>query len=277
MTIIAPLQAVGDTIHGRMCPLYSFDRGEKIHMVGSSIPFTSGGISFLITATHVCVDGRGQFIPRFTWGTGGPRPLRNQRLMWEHRPGRPDFDIALLALSDEDRADLETCYNFSDPTVTANVKPKTPGIHYIIAGYPSARNRMRSCMEIPPARATYLVTDNILEVSALKLSEKTDSHHFALGIKAGEVRTLDSQPFRMPKPQGMSGGGIWRLDIDVRTKLATSPLLVGIGIEYHKSKEAFVASRIQLAIPLVHDLLSIISGSQPRDVIVLGNRNSDDG
>lgn len=58
----------------------------------------------------------------------------------------------------------------------------------------------------------------------------------------------------------MSGGGIWRLDIDIPNRLATTPLLVGIGIEHHKSKGIFVATRVQQAIPLLQDLIEFVNG-----------------
>jgi hypothetical protein len=36
--------------------------------------------------------------------------------------------------------------------------------------------------------------------------------------------------------------------------------LVGIGIEYHKTKQVFVATRVQAAIPLVNDLYKLERG-----------------
>lgn len=240
-------------------------------MVGSAIPFMSGNLAFLVTAAHVCLDYRKRVVPLFTWGSEGPRALRQQRLAWEYKPGTtPDADIALIALTADDVADLSKCYQFSDPDSVATIKAVTPGVHYMIAGYPSTRNKVKSRAEAPPALATYLITGNIQPITTLTtLTDKTDDHHFALCFKGEEVRTLDGQPFRVPKPQGMSGGGVWRLDIDFRTKLTTTPLLVGIGIEYHRSEATFVASRIQNAIPLAHDLVSILSGLTPEDALTL--------
>lgn len=277
MTLLAPLQAIGDTIHRRMCPLYSFDDGGRIHMVGSAVPFTSGNVSFLITAAHVCLDRRKQVIPLFTWGTDGPRVLRQQRLAWEYKPNQtPDPDIALIALSEDDVADLSGRYQFSYPGTVTTTKAVTPGVHYLLAGYPSVRNRVKSRHFSPPALATYLVTGNIQSVAGLNLNDKTDAHHFALCFKGDEVRSVSGDPFRVPKPQGMSGGGVWRLDIDVLSKLATTPLLVGIGIEYYKPDQIFVVSRIQNAIPLAHDLVHLLSGVTPRDILTLEEVRAND-
>jgi hypothetical protein len=76
-----------------------------------------------------------------------------------------------------------------------------------------------------------------------------------LRVPRREIRTPQGDHFQLPKPYGMSGGGVWRIDIDIRTQLVTTPLLVGIGIEYHKSRELFVVTRVQAAIPLAQELL----------------------
>jgi hypothetical protein len=52
----------------------------------------------------------------------------------------------------------------------------------------------------------------------------------------------------------MSGGGVWRVEIDTVQRLAKTPSLVGIGVEYHNSRKTFVATRIQAVSPLAWDL-----------------------
>lgn len=232
--------------------------------MGSAVPFDSGGFPFLITAAHVCRDGR----PLVAVGNHGPRVLRQQRLVWEYRRNEtPDRDIALIALSDEDAADLSACYQFSTPATTASATPRIPGVHYLIAGYPAVRNRMKLRGDAPPGRATYLITGNIVPVSTLSVIDKSDASHFALSFHDAEIQGANGTLFRIPKPHGMSGGGVWRLDIDVGAGLATMPMLVGVGIEYLRHTETFVASRIQLAIPLSHDLQALTAGITPADVL----------
>jgi hypothetical protein len=52
----------------------------------------------------------------------------------------------------------------------------------------------------------------------------------------------------------MSGGGVWRVEIDTVEKLVSRPLWVGIGVEYHSAQKTFVATRVQAAAPLAWDL-----------------------
>jgi hypothetical protein len=267
MDLYAPLHDIAGTMHRRICPLYSFDSGGTIHVVGSAVPFSSGGISFLVTAGHVCDDSRRNKLALFTWDDDGPLVLKNAHLMWESKIDHPDPDLALIALTEAEAARLAKAYQFCRPEMTATVKPKAPHIHYVVTGYPSVRNRVKRWLpESPPAMATHLITGDI-HVAGLRFPRKNDESHFAVSFLGANIRRLDGTPFRMPKPQGMSGGGVWQVHVEPGTKLTSSPLLVGIGIEFYKSHQTFVATRIQLAIPLVHDLMSLLSGVQPRDVV----------
>jgi hypothetical protein len=244
-------------MHKRVCPLYSFDAAGKAHMVGSAVPFMDERGSFLITAAHVCFDRFKKPIPLFTWVDSGPLVLREFRIAWDYQPGRmPDADVALLSLSVQDAATLKQSYWFSDSAGVCAALPKTPGVHYLIAGYPFVRNRVTSTELAPPAMATHLITGHIESVQKESFKDKADAHHFALSFPMGQRRTLGGGVFRVPKPQGMSGGGVWRLGIDVATSMATMPQLAGIGIECHKTKEArvFLATRVQLALSLATDL-----------------------
>jgi hypothetical protein len=163
-----------------------------------------------------------------------------------------------MALDDDLADELERVYEFATPAGTSNITTKTPGVHYLIAGYPAERNLMSSTGLIAP-RATHLVSGDIKE-GAYGLPGKSDDVHFVLGHPGKTVPTHAGGRFRVPKVQGMSGGGVWRIEIDIPRKLSTLPSLVGIGIEYHKLQRVFVGTRVQTAIPLVDHLFRLEAG-----------------
>jgi len=104
------------------------------------------------------------------------------------------------------------------------------------------------------------MTGDIREVGELGYPDKTDEYHFAVHLPFDEVPGTDGGMFRVPKPQDMSGGGVWLVDMDMRTRLVRTPiLLVGIGIEYDKRRRLFVATRVEAAIPLLHDLIEYVA------------------
>lgn len=258
--MITTLSEIANTMHKRVCPLYSFDAAGKPFLIGSSVPFLAGTYAFLLTAAHVCFDNKRQPVPLFTWANMTPIPLTRQRVAWNHLAGEtPDPDVALIALSSADVTALRGNYWFSDTSSVSAVQPKTPGVHYLLAGYPFVRNKITTPNMTPPAWATYMITGNIETVDAVEaaqLRDKTDGCHFALTFPPNPIPDLSDRPFRIPKPQGMSGGGVWRLDIDTMNREASRLRLVGIGIEYHPSRNSrvFVATRVQLALALAQDL-----------------------
>jgi hypothetical protein len=259
MALWVPLSAICEPIHRRICPLYTFDYRNRPYVTGTAVPFRIGEFRFLLTAAHACFDSSKTPIPLFTIGATRPHALRGRRGAWEYVPARtPDIDLAVMELEGDAIADLEAEYQFSTPADTSTVKPKTPGIHYLIAGYPAERNRIRSLNSLP-SLATYLITGDIQNTCEMHL-DKLDATHFALGLPGRVVPKLGGGRFRVPKVQGMSGGGVWRIEIDIPRQLATTPLLVGAGIEYHKTKQLFIVTRVQTAIPLIMDLMRLSEG-----------------
>lgn len=255
-----PLNTIGETMYRRVCPLYTFDDAKRVQVVGSAVPFDNGGFQFMITATHVCFDRATKLpIPLFTMGHEEPRFLSGARIAWDYKPGStPDVDLTLIHLPHEEAANLQRQYQFTTPSTTSEPMRKTPRIHYVIAGYPATRNRFVSPKFYPSARATHLITGDVTTVQQLQLPDKSDLTHFAISLPYKTVPTLLGGQFQVPKVSGMSGGGIWRLEIDIARTLADTPLLVGIGIEHHRSKGVFIATRVQQAMPLAHDLRAYV-------------------
>lgn len=259
MTLWVPLATITETMHTRVCPLYTFADNGKAHLTGSAVPLRVGDTGFLVTAAHVCFARLGQPVPLFTWGNEKPRLLAGRRGAWEYQPGAmADVDVGVLALTDEEMSDLGEAYRFVTKSQVATAKPKTPGVHYVLAGYPAARNKVtRNNL---PSVATHIITGDIGDVSAFGGSDKYDGHHFSLGIPGDIIPRFGGGEFRIPKPSGMSGGGVWRIDIDISRQVATSPMLVGIGIEFHKRHHRFIATRLEAAFPLIQDFLDDVPG-----------------
>jgi hypothetical protein len=249
-----PLDTIIETAYRRVCPLYSFDDRNRVYLRGSAVPFATGGLRFLITAAHTCVIDQ-KPVPLFVYGRERPHALTQRRGAWQYRPGvDTDLDVAVIALDDEAADDLQLYHWFCTPADVSVVVPKTPGMHYLIAGYPVSRNRIRPLRYGLPSRATGLITGEIVSVKTSRAVDKGDENHFALAFPHEKVPRAGGGDFHVPPPYGMSGGGVWRLEIDTVRRFAKTPSLVGIGIEYHKAQKVFVATRIQTVAPLALDL-----------------------
>jgi hypothetical protein len=243
-----------ETAYRRIVPLYTFDERGRPYLFASAVPFQSGPHRFLITAAH-CAFEKGEPLPLFVYGESKLHALIELRGAWEHQQGQPDLDIAVIGLSEKCADDLQARHWFSSPEDVSVVKPKTPGLHYLLAGYPASRNKRRPVQFGLPSRAVALITGDICSVKTVQGVNKTEEDHFAIEFPHKTVDTPGGGVFQVPPPYGMSGGGVWRVEIDTIRNLVGTPSLVGIGIEYHKAQKTFVATRVQAAAPLAMDLV----------------------
>ena len=257
-----PLDLLVQTAYRRVVPLYSFDHKDRPCLSASAIPFQIGDRGMLITATHCCFQD-GNPTPLFVYGEKQLHALKEMRGAWEYIPGRtPDADIAVIALEQSCADDLRRRHSFCAPDDVSHVLPKTPGIHYLIIGYPVSRNRRRPPCFGLPSKATALITGDVAGVESVRGTDKTPECHFAIKFPYTRIFTPRGGVFHVPPPYGMSGGGIWRVEIDMIGRLAGRPYLVGVGIEYHKAQKTFVAARVQTAAPLVKDLFDLMQNGK---------------
>jgi hypothetical protein len=102
-----------------------------------------------------------------------------------------------------------------------------------------------------------MVARDLVDLSNLQAADKSNEHHFALTVPTMPIRKLGGGTFHLPQPYGMSGGGVWRFEGDDVNRLISTPRLIGVSIEYHKRENAFLATKVQTAIPLAHDLFDL--------------------
>ena len=249
-----PLKTLINTAYRRVVPLYSFDDRGRPFLLASSVPFEVDGLRFLITAAHACFRNR-RTVPLFVYGEKEPHTLTDLRGAWEYIPGKsPDLDVAVIRLTRECADDLQERHWFSTPSDVRAAGPKAPGVHYLIAGYPSSRNKKKPVQYGLPGRATALVTGDICNVNGVISMDKSDDFHFGIAFPHKKIKDFGGKEFNVPQPYGMSGGGVWCIEIDPMKRLANSGYLVGIGVEYHKISKTFVATRVQAVEPLAREL-----------------------
>src|SRR5205814_205488 len=75
-------------------------------------------------------------------------------------------------------------------------------------------------------------------------------HHILLQHDHSAVAIDENRPVRAPKPQGMSGGPVWRSTF---FENRVSSKLVGLAIEYRPRVRCLVVSRIGVALNLIRN------------------------
>jgi len=117
--------------------------------------------------------------------------------------------------------------------------------------------RMYSYSYVSPGEETY---------RSLGFTTKT---HLLVRCDKARVRTYDGEEMPFPDPWGMSGGGVWRLtDLTRLTRDTFRPSIVAIAIEYHKSHQVLVGTKIAFVLEAVRKKYPELDKYVPRCAIL---------
>ncbi len=229
MNVSSPIEALLVNLGRYVCPVY-VERDE----------------SYLFTAQHV-IDTAGEN-ELVIAGDDGFLKLRGDRVTLGHTPGVA-YDVCVIRVHPEIASMLKTFYRFSEPNDVADVGEYDKLTLYAFLGYPHTRNKPRpSAVREVVAAPHYYAVREFLDISKLRTPEKDAAAHFAMAAPFKKATDINFNRRRPPEPYGISGGGVWKIQLDRATEMARPAHLVGIGIEYIREQNAFIATRIHAAI-----------------------------
>lgn len=248
--ISSPVEALLESLGRYVCPIYvkQSTRNETPYLIGTGTLFRDGGESYLITAKHVTDGARdGRLVIA---ADSNFIIVRGEQISWEYRQGETvDYDVCVIRLDPGIADELKNFYRFSEPTDVSEIAEYNKLILYALVGHPHNKNQpRRSSVEAVTVTPFYYVLREFLDLTKLETPDKSPATHFALAApfkKATDINFVRRTP---PEPQGVSGGGVWKIELDRSTGLARTASLVGIGIEYLRKQKAFVATKIHAAI-----------------------------
>jgi hypothetical protein len=251
---LSPLHEVCRALGDYVCPLYALEN-SRVRLVGTGVPMHIGDLAFIITAAHVAeqFDER----PLVTIGRDRLLEVTGKRVGYKYlKNERVDTDLAVVQLDTREADEMMKRFSFSTPMDVAHVaQAESKYILYSLVGYPFSRNRPKPRgFKVITARPTYVTTNRRAALPRRGVDGKHEEVHFALWADADKIVNADSKPITLPKAQGMSGGGVWRIDVDDSSGQPGSPKLVGIGIEPPHQDDLFVATRVHYIVPLLRDL-----------------------
>jgi hypothetical protein len=222
--------------------------------VGTGIPLQIGSVSVIATAAHVLMPFGGVSV--LTFGSKRSLLLSGERRGFGHKPGRTvDVDLAVIVLTESERDELRQRFTFSYSLDFASTRPAHEITFYVLTGYPHSRNKASPrLLRETYAVANYFISRTLLPLSKIESPGKFSNVHFALGAQAKHAVGEYGEPVGFPSPNGLSGGGVWRLDFPKRVGAAPVPRLVGVGIEYCRKPGAFVCTRIENIAEMIEDL-----------------------
>ncbi len=224
-------------------PITAYDRNSNKQMViGSCVLLNLNKRVFLITAAHV-MNVRHSVKDKELWLWNGSNGIK--AVLTEDIIGNPELDceawsdFAILELSEE------TCkiFNHEDfyskrmvhfERLSFDLKNDAMEL-FTIAGYPSSKNKiLNGCNKKP--KQTLCTTQQVFSSE-----EKLPTNIFKFFIE-WDPQNVATPGIGLPKPQGMSGGGVWGWS----KKSEYNPMLCGIAVEHHKNKKRIVCVKLSL-------------------------------
>jgi hypothetical protein len=244
---MAVLQSILPSLHRVVVPIYS-DTPEGITAVGSAVLVKIDQRPLLLTAAHVLdLDATS---PLLRWSGPSERFIRLQgeAVMTKSKGLRRDGDrddIGIVTLASETVSDLkDSDARFASYDILAEIGQED-GL-YVLAGYPAVENEL-----IDQTGANGRVKKLVQrELHRFYLKEAgadgyrragcTRARHFVASFLPQGFMSGNGVSLRRPKPYGMSGGGLFFIDIVAKK---APPRLAGIGIRYLPRKNLIVATR----------------------------------
>jgi hypothetical protein len=253
----APLGAIDDVARDLVrlvCPLFVLTGPGRPFLIGTGTPVQIGRVSVIVTAAHVLRPYGNASV--LTLGVDRAVDLTGEKRGFGYLPGQTaDPDLALIVLNDEERSQVRLHYEMSYFQSSGSPHRSRNGAFYVVAGYPQSQNKMSPrLMRSNRAVGNYYITRHRVPVADLRLEGKYDAVHFALSAPPKGAIRNDGRRVSFPSPAGLSGGGVWRLEIGRSAAAAPKPRLVGILIEHHKQPGVFVCTRVREVERMVLDL-----------------------
>jgi hypothetical protein len=215
---------------------------------------------FLLSAGHVFMDRRARL--RIPNQQGKLVPLTPIQIFNTSNPDEKtndEFDVAVLPLGEEiaEQFDLGDFLSIED--IDSNKVAKA-GNTYAAFGYPTDLARRTDDGTEVRFNATTIRTRVMQNTyKALRLYRNT---HFAVEFDRRKMAKPDGQPVTPPKPHGMSGGGLFRIDTN-------QAKLVGILIEWRDHKKVMVATQIAFCLALIRSQYPDLADAIPASRSVL--------
>jgi hypothetical protein len=242
-------QALREKYGESLRQVFSVTEYDTPHPLGSGVLIRFGSYHFLVSAAHVLDHLRSSTL--YIGGNVGLVEVRGTASSTISPTGvRADdtIDIGYVKL-DESAVDELGSVSFLGPDDLDPNDAPGPTNLYIGLGFPAKSSKKDLNQKIVRSRMIS-VTGSVNETMYAELGLQEESHILINYDRENMVR--DGVKQAAPKPEGMSGGGLWRFDA---TNLRPSRIgkLVGILTEYRDRKRYMLATRISVVIESIRN------------------------
>jgi hypothetical protein len=218
-------ESIEDLCHSfgqRVCPIYRLaPRSRQPFLVGTGIPFQAASQAFLISAAHVLDEFADDTI--ITFGRSNLIRFKYESSRYGFVRGSVDLDIGVIRLPKPAASEIGLRFHFSNQSEIGSVTSYSKHVLYCVVGYPHTSNRQPwRVSEDITAKPFFILLREFSEIGQFSNKGKRETTHFALAAPKKRAHNFDSRSVNFPLPQGMSGGGVWRIEVDPKRKIKCS-------------------------------------------------------
>lgn len=239
------LEKLEDEVQRAACPIYGIKTSEGV-LVGSGFLLHIAEDLLLVTAAHVLEWRRTHAL--HLPGDKVLVPLGGQVLTTTtyDKDGKPDFgyDIGCVVLKTP--TTVPGCTVLSPASLDVDDLPARQTM-YGFTGFPETQNRAKPGRKFQQSSVIYGAIPGKSELyKSLGFHPIT---HFIVEFEREKVISRERKIITGPKPNGISGGPVWRLGHFAQIERgAAIPRVIGIGIEWHQKEKCLVGVRMSLVI-----------------------------
>lgn len=245
-------------------PICQPGRRGLVSPAGSGVLLRIGVRHYLLTASHVFGNAdRDQPIAAIVADKFVRiRSRWRSRAIIEENADSLDLAVAPLEMPDEFAENAVSPIELADIDPFGALIEQHPHTSFLALGYPRSK-QPKILREGKYAAFAYHFLTHLEDIAPSKSLAGSPELHIAVGYQRDDFHG-DPAVSMMPDPDGMSGGGLWRIP-DAIVSPAPSGQLVGILIEHHSREEQVIAARI---LPL----LQILCRLDPANDIAIRER-----
>ena len=220
-------------------------------LCGSGVLLEKNGLVYLCTAAHVLLDNGANCVLE--------TPVRTSEVnsSWMTITGEvlcsspKKHDVAVLCMGNVSDGIFDGVGKKPLPIErTASNEEDRYSKRYVIVGYPASRTKYYKGgdFKVPPNLSLCMPQDKRF-YDEFSLDPK-----LRVAVKYGKKINFDGSIGRSPRPDGMSGGGIWSIPIESGKMNVRERRLVGILTNQNSRWRAIYASDISIAFKLIDSI-----------------------
>jgi len=267
MSLILTVKQTRDRLKKRVCPLFTKggprDGLKSPPQVGSAVLLRYDNRSILLTANHVRFDDAGRErdlliqTPGETDDSTTFVNLKRASRPWTIRlPEYANADVICIPLPVKLADAVGKLCDFVEPSEIGSPDDEVSGCEsrFLLIGFPVSKNEpANKNPQTDRARKAwgntvfFIETESRLPDEYLARDGQSLAAHFALQGDT-KMRPFSGGPVQQtPDFHGVSGGGVWKLHVDPRTRLVERCSLVGIFIKREPLRGKIVLTFVRSA------------------------------